>query len=157
MFCSNCGHELRDGAEFCSYCGKAVKGMIEKGNNNRNEIKDKSSLATDFTIKEKTKNPIRFIDKILNRKQFLLCSLILLLLLGVLRSTASEDRMGEFYFGLIAWYILLFIVARLRCNHIGTSSNTFICLCILLIIPILSLISWGYLLFKRGGTGYDKT
>lgn len=31
MFCSNCGRKLSDGARFCDYCGKPVRGEESKG------------------------------------------------------------------------------------------------------------------------------
>lgn len=145
MFCPKCGKELRDSAEYCSYCGQAI--LATKDENQSTQIPRSE-------IKAVKKDSVKFWDKTLNRKQFALVTIVLVSILSTLRSTVSVDAMGAFYAGIAAWYAIVLFAARLRCNHIGTSSNTFICVCIFLFIPILAYLSWGYLLFKKGGSGY---
>jgi len=35
MFCSECGHKLKDDAKFCENCGKALQGSAKSGENNQ--------------------------------------------------------------------------------------------------------------------------
>lgn len=150
MYCSNCGHELHTDATFCSYCGKEVKAQVDTVLANDREM--------DEVKQHKTKNDEqgKLWEKTLNRKQFFAIALGMLIILGMLRNTAYFDSIEEFYVGLAVWYVVLYFFARLRCNHIGSSTWEFVVVCFLLLIPLISLLSWGYLLFKKGGLVCDE-
>jgi uncharacterized membrane protein YvbJ len=37
-FCAGCGHQLEEGAKFCTYCGRAVEGIgFNNSGNNTND------------------------------------------------------------------------------------------------------------------------
>lgn len=150
MYCSNCGHELHTDATFCSYCGKEVKEKVFSLSANDGDVDEikKNELKDDTQV--------NFWGKRLNRIQFLFIGMVMLIILGMLRNTAYFDSMEEFYVGFAVWYVILCFFARLRCNHIGASFWEFIVVCVLLLIPLISLISWGYLLFKKGGVNCDE-
>lgn len=40
-FCAGCGHQLEEGAKFCTYCGRAVEGIgFNNSGNNTNDYSD---------------------------------------------------------------------------------------------------------------------
>lgn len=88
----------------------------------------------------------------LNRKKFFFG----LLALGGLAqmSTAFDMQSGDgLYVFAGCLLILSFLLIKLRCNHIGTTPGNCIGLFIASMIPLVCLISLGYLLFKKGRDG----
>lgn len=95
---------------------------------------------------------MKILDYRLNRKKFFFGFLVLSMLAQMSASLEMQGNDGLYVF--VACYLVLtFLLVKMRCNHIGTTQGTCIGLFLASIIPLVSLIPLGYLLFKKGREG----
>ena len=95
------------------------------------------------------------LDYKINRKQFFIIAIVLGMIAFFIRKTSGDIQTFYLSYSLLA--IIQIYVAKLRCNHINTTRNTFILVSIGILIPIITLASFGYLLFKKGEEENEAT
>ena len=50
MFCSKCGNQIKDGTDFCAYCGKAIKQHDCKGDGSEKDKKEVENMGAILNI-----------------------------------------------------------------------------------------------------------
>lgn len=160
MFCTNCGHELNKEDKFCSHCGKKVNqdriplmssSSEDKGAERISLIESPDRIEIHYPkVKVLEKKP----RMCLNRVQFLVAFLVSAMFFGAIQSQLMSEHMIDKDGALIVIWclnsLILLVLAKFRCNHIGFSTNNYIWICITLFFPVISLFTIGYLIFKRG-------
>lgn len=157
MFCQNCGKELPEGAGFCPECGSKITENVTVGlKTEAKTVSEKESMAIskEETIREKYFN----FQSRLNRKRYILRSIILSIVSGLLAGILAVLLGGsELSFVVCAAISIAGFVAELslivRRLHDLNHSGLF---WLLSFIPLVNFFLAIYLIFFKGTDGENR-
>lgn len=124
-FCSNCGNELKDGAQFCSNCGQQVnqrpstseqpKGFVDSFKKTWKELESEEKNKSNLQSKPKNEDD----GKLSKTKKFFLGWAFLVALFGVLVGFSTEEE-GSVMIAISALALILII-----CTFVGKINSKY--------------------------------